>query len=611
LFVASCFVSFSSAAQAAEALRIEPAGTSAWNAMRAAGTEQPPSAGAQVTADFFALGDDFVHTPPNPNGAVGPSHVMTMLNSDVRVQTREGTDLSTVTLAEFWTVGTGLSGTPFNPRLQYDPADARWIATVDADASSATSAVWFAISDGADPTGTWTFYAFDADAADATWAEFPGLASNANWIAITNNMRSIADPPPPGIPFKGVKMWVIGKSSALDGEALDVTVFDTGFAHSPVGCEPSFGGGCNLWSFAMMPAVAPGDGGPMYLVDNAGFSADGLHQIRLSEISGTESAPVWSPTADGAGPDPGTGFFAVVDDFENPSLEAAQPDSASGVDTGDFRISANAVYRDGSVWFAHHGGLPLNAVDRTAVFWYEVDPSLLGTTGAPILQSGIVDGGAGVHHFYPSIAVNSQGDACLGFARSSSEIFVEGVVAGRAAGDPAGAMGPIEVAKAGEATYLKPDAEGTVRWGEYTATVVDPVDGSSFWTIQEYAETDRGKDPEDDRWGTWWAQKSVSPGSTTSTTSTTVVVPTTSSTTTTLAADACGDPLPDAAATASALVTASDALFILRAAVGSESCNLCVCDVDTSGAVAASDALAVLQFAVGIDVAMSCPPCSR
>jgi hypothetical protein len=593
--------------------------------MRASSRVPPPSAGAALTVDFFALGDDFAHTPPNPNGAVGPSHVMTMLNSDVRVQDREGKDLSTVTLAEFWTAGTGLSGTPFNPRLQYDPADARWIATVDADSESASSAVWFAISDGDDPTGDWTFYAFDADATDLTWAEFPGLASNANWIAITNNMSSIADPPPGAIAFKGVKMWVIGKSSALAGGALDLTVFDTGFAHSPVGCQPSFGGGCSLWSFAMMPAVAPGDTGPMYLVDNAGFSADGLHQIRLSEISGTEAAPAWSPTADSAGPDPGTGFFAVVDDFENSSIDAAQRGSSSGVDTGAFRISANAIYRDGSVWFAHHGGLPLNAVDRTAVFWYEVEPSLLDTTGAPILQSGIVDGGAGVHHFNPSIAVNSQGDACLGFARSSSEIFLEGVVAGRAAGEPAGVLGPIEVVKAGEETYLKADAAGVVRWGDYTSTVVDPVDGLSFWTIQEYAETDRGKDPEDDRWGTWWARKSIVPGMTTSTTSTTtgrptttttlgastttVVVPTTSSTTTTLAADACGDPVPDAPATSSALVTASDALFILRAAVGSESCGLCVCDVDTSGAVAASDALAVLQFAVGIDISMSCPPC--
>ena len=66
----------------------------------------------------------------------------------------------------------------------------------------------------------------------------------------------------------------------------------------------------------------------------------------------------------------------------------------------------------------------------------------------------------------------------------------------------------------------------------------------------------------------------------------------------------------DAPATAAAIVTASDALFILRAAVGSESCELCVCDVDSGGSVAASDALAVLQFAVGLDVTMSCPPCA-
>lgn len=65
-------------------------------------------------------------------------------------------------------------------------------------------------------------------------------------------------------------------------------------------------------------------------------------------------------------------------------------------------------------------------------------------------------------------------------------------------------MSPIELLKAGEDVYEKDFGSGRVRWGDYSATVVDPLDDLTFWTIQEYAETDVGGTASDDRWGTWW-----------------------------------------------------------------------------------------------------------
>lgn len=53
--------------------------------------------------------------------------------------------------------------------------------------------------------------------------------------------------------------------------------------------------------------------------------------------------------------------------------------------------------------------------------------------------------------------------------------------------------------------------------------------------------------------------------------------------------------------------TASDALFILKAAVDMTDCPLCACDVDDSGGVVATDALATLKAAVGQDVTLTCP----
>jgi hypothetical protein len=76
----------------------------------------------------------------------------------------------------------------------------------------------------------------------------------------------------------------------------------------------------------------------------------------------------------------------------------------------------------------------------------------------------------------------------------------------------------------------------------------------------------------------------------------------------------CGDPVPfTAGSTAATLdanaVTASDALFILRAAVGLETCQLCVCDVDDNAATSATDALAALRASVGLPVSLTCPTC--
>jgi hypothetical protein len=54
--------------------------------------------------------------------------------------------------------------------------------------------------------------------------------------------------------------------------------------------------------------------------------------------------------------------------------------------------------------------------------------------------------------------------------------------------------------------------------------------------------------------------------------------------------------------------TATDALFVLRVAVGAGSCDLEVCDVnDSGGSVNASDALIVLRKAVGAPITLVCP----
>lgn len=91
----------------------------------------------------------------------------------------------------------------------------------------------------------------------------------------------------------------------------------------------------------------------------------------------------------------------------------------------------------------------------------------------------------------------------------------------------------------------------------------------------------------------------------TGTTTTTVTSTSLTVTTSTLVDGFCGQPT-----STGDKPTASDALAILKAAVGLRTCALCICDVDDSGKVSAVDALATLRAVVGQSSNLNCPPCS-
>lgn len=257
---------------------------------------------------------------------------------------------------------------------------------------------------------------------------------------------------------------MIDKSTALAGGALTVTVFNNGF---------DFSGGAS--GSTLKPCVTFGNESKLYIVNrNEGFA--GTRVLRMSEITGTGPSPSWSVTPGSVFAN--TGIFFVNNNFSFSQINVSQQGTTSLVQTNDTRL-LNAVFSNGKIWTTHSGGLPVSGgVDRTAVFWYQLDPALMASSGAPIVQSGAIDGGSGVHHFFPSIAVNSNDDACIDTSR-----FVEAVGSCRSSGDTAGTMGTITVIKAGEDSYIKDFGGGRIRWGDYSATVVDPPER---YNILEY-----------------------------------------------------------------------------------------------------------------------------
>jgi hypothetical protein len=78
---------------------------------------------------FLGLLDNFTAIPPDTTGAVGPQHVVTMLNTQVHIQSRTGVGRANypISLNAFWSP-LGIIGDTFDPRIQYDTAADRWIA---------------------------------------------------------------------------------------------------------------------------------------------------------------------------------------------------------------------------------------------------------------------------------------------------------------------------------------------------------------------------------------------------------------------------------------------------------------------------------------------------
>jgi len=139
-------------------------------------------------------------------------------------------------------------------------------------------------------------------------------------------------------------------------------------------------------------------------------------------------------------------------------------------------------------------GILLSGVARNGAMWIAADDcgtSLVwkikgGTATAYLLQ----DNTRGIG--FPSIAVNRNGAALIGYVLMGGSVYL---TAGYSYIDPAGNVSEPAVLKSGEGPY------NGQRWGDFTSTVVDPVDDLSFWALGNYAEaTPFGHA----RWATWW-----------------------------------------------------------------------------------------------------------
>jgi hypothetical protein len=395
---------------------------------------------------------------------------MVTLNRGVRIQDKLGTALSTVSLASFWT-STGATGV-FDPRLVYDPFNNRWIFTSTSNAQSATSSVLVGVTQSSDPTGKWNLYRITADSGGKNWADFPSLGFNKDWIVVSVNMFGNVSNA-----FQNSKILVGTKSDLYAGNVATFRPFTdvNAFTQAP-------------------PATYDNTLGTIYLVEDWNGNSSGNGLLRISTITGTVGSEVYTP---------GTAFPTVANTWASQPPGGAdfapQQGTTKKIQNGDSRI-LNVVYRNGSLWAAQNAFLPTSTPTRTAAQWWQFRPD--GT----VQQFGRVEDPTGAVFFaFPTIAVNAQNDALLGYSSFSASQFASADYSVRLASDPPNTMRSDVLLKAGEAVYFKTFGGGQNRWGDYSNTVVDPVNDIDMWTIQEYASSPNFPNG-DNRWGTWWGK---------------------------------------------------------------------------------------------------------
>jgi hypothetical protein len=485
-------------------------------------------------SSFAALSDGNTVIPPDVSGAVGLlNQLMVATNADVQVQNRSGTVLSNVPEATFWSVV--VSGAVIRyPHVLYDVIRNRWIFAALARGGGATSRLLVAASRNLDATGQWTLYAVNLDPSNATFGCSPTLGFDNNAIVAQVNMFNASNGA-----FAGSQVYAFDKNAAYTGTTAFYQLFSL---------PADFGA-------PQVPAITYDDVGTEVLLQMLAGNWGGLGALQLWTLDGSvgsatltpgtevDIVPPWDHTA------PGDTNFAP------------QSGSATKVYLGDSQMQS-VVYRNGTVWAAHTVFLPAGAPTRSAVQWMQLDPF----TG-DVLQVGRIEDTNGVapqvFYAFPSIAVNANDDALIGYSRFSVQQYASANYALRRAFDPPGTMEDERVLKAGQAPYFKTSVGGTLNpWGIYSSTMLDPANDNAMWTVQEYAAPASGGV---DRWGTWWG-RIVAPAIATPTATPTGPTPTPTVTTTgtatvtptaTLTATATATPTETATPTLTATITAT------------------------------------------------------
>jgi hypothetical protein len=396
------------------------------------------------------------YIPPDPNMAVGPNHIVQIVNVQVAVFDKASGTMHAgypKTLGSLWSPLGGDCATQNagDPIAQYDAAADRWLITQLGSLSPPYSQC-IAVSQTNDPTGAYNLYAYSFGNNLNDYAKFGvwPTATNSAYLSTANLFAN-------GANFVGAALCAYDRAAMLSGAsaptALCYTISNDG------GFLPSDLDGPT-------PPVA---GSPGYFLTFETLSSLRLYRFSpnfANPNSSTLSAPVDMAVSSfnmacGGGtcvPQPGTG---------------RQLDSL-----GD-RLMYRLAYRN----FGDHEAVVVNhsvtSGSSVGVRWYELRGPF--SSGTPTVYQQGTFAPDSDYRWMGSIAMDKNGDIALGYSTSSSTTFPAIRFTGRTSAYPLNTMAPETTLQVGGGSQT-----GYTRWGDYTAMRIDPSDDTTFWYTNEY-----------------------------------------------------------------------------------------------------------------------------
>lgn len=397
--------------------------------------------GRNFTGSTAAL----LNPPPDTMGAAGIDHFVELNNHLFKVYRKsDGAVVQNISDSQFWTnAGATPTGNSFDPRLVYDPHARRWYA-VGVDNGQNANSFLFAVSNSSDPTQSWTGFKIDTDSANDHWADFPMLGFNGEGVFISTVMIPLSAP------------------SAL----TSVVVLPKYDLLQPV---PSI---VNMTQFQVVLTSTAGPV-PQLAVDASNTFGTIMPMMSMSSAGGgslvrSNISPPGSPSITNVG-------SIAANATQPPTVD--QPGPSQNIEANDWRFSSNTVLRGNDLYAVQ------SVADQglAAVRFLRID----ATTNA-VLESSIIVDPASRALTFPSIAVNEFGDVVIGVTGTSTTEFASSyALVGKTVAGVTTFNAPM-LLKAGVDSYVRLDSLGRNRWGDYSATTVDPADPSIFWTTQEF-----------------------------------------------------------------------------------------------------------------------------
>ncbi len=393
--------------------------------------------------------------PPDPNIAVGPNHIVEVVNVEVAVFSKSGSLFPGYpkSLNSLWTNlgGNCASGSGGDPIVQYDKLADRFIITQFVFASMSSPFLeCIAVATTSNPTGTYNLYSYDFGGNENDYPKFGvwPTATNPAYLA-SYNLFAIDGP------IVGSELCAYDRTAMLAGAPAAAVCF----------IYPVFGG---FLPSDLDGSTPPPDGSPGYFV-----KLESLSTIRLVKLLPNFTDPGSSTLSDP--------IDLAVASFDLSCGDILQPGSSVALEQLCDRLLYRLAYRN----FGDHETMVVNhsivAGSSVGVRWYELRKTPASNGGSfDLYQQGTYAPDASAR-WMGSIAMDGMGNIGLGYSVSSSSIFPSIRYTGRTPDDPPGTMELESSLHSGAGSQT-----GLNRWGDYTSMRVDPSDDCLFWYVNEY-----------------------------------------------------------------------------------------------------------------------------